>query len=309
MPNKISLEVLYYTSYNHFNYFKVTMNVNQEITSKFQQFSDSLNLASNCEIQKIKQKLALDLAGYKNNEFSLIFMGSLARREASKTYDRDSILIFANHVEQARREEIAEKCISSFEDLGIPICSGGMSIDSKQAVKSLHEWREFFECARKTPNAKRIIFIEAMRSSILLFGSPDLYEEHQSLVKECVLAGLTTDFLLVESFLNLFLFSKSKTKLVLNQIIKFNYIYEPKLFFESSFTKGMNFLCEKRILKVKDIHWLKGFYVDYMSDRSLVAADCSRSKRDINLAQSLNLRLIAGKVLVRATLKRILGRD
>ena len=71
------------------------MNVNQEITNKFQQFSDSLYEASNYEIQRIKQKLALDLNGYDSDEFSLVFMGSLARKEGSKTYDRDSILIFS----------------------------------------------------------------------------------------------------------------------------------------------------------------------------------------------------------------------
>lgn len=282
------------------------MSVNQDIVRKFEKFSLSLSHCAESEIKKIKVKLTQDLIEYDQSSFALVIMGSLAKREPSKNYDRDSILIFENDIDENLKDEITKKCISSFDELGIPKCTGGMSIDSEQAVRSLGEWREFFGKVNRLPLLKNLIFVEAMRSSIYLSGNQKLFENHQSSVGRCILNGVNTDLLLVESFLNLFSFSKNKTKLILSQIIKFNYVYEPSFLFELSFARGVGFLERTGNLSREDINWLKEFYISYTSNRSMIAFEGKEIKNMDSPLPWFKLRFIALKILVKVLSQRII---
>lgn len=305
VPNKVNLEVLYYTPYNRFYYFKVTMSVNQDIVRKFEKFSLSLSQCAEKEIEKIKLKLTKDLIGYDQSSFALVIMGSLAKREPSINYDRDSILIFGNDIDENVKSEITKKCISSFDELGIPKCTGGMSIDSEQAVRSLMGWNEFFGRLTKFPRLKQLIFVDAMRSSVLIVGNPHLFKVHQELVAHCILGGASTELLLISSCLMLLSPSKKNIKLILNQIIKYNYIYEPSLLYEMSLPRNLNFLINQGILTNDNVSWLKGYYIRYMSHRTMIKLDEEESISDF--FSMLKLRLIALKVLVRVVGRRIVS--
>ncbi len=271
--------------------------MNQIKDTKFQGFSSSEVGLSSFRFSELQKEFDLNFEKDEQEVFALVFLGSFARNEAKANSDRDSILIFSNHVSYERQESIRKKCISILDLNQIPKCSGGMGIDSKNCSKTISEWSVYLSQFKNLNSVRSIVMLDAMRNQKLMVGNQTLLEFNQTLVRKAILSTPVTEILIAEGFYRIFFKGRNKLNFFLRQIVKYNYIFNEQFIINHTFARGLSFLSERQIISDRMLVWVNDIYLRHFSG----------GLERLTLLDTLKLRFIIFRILVKALLVRVLG--
>ncbi len=271
--------------------------MNQFKSTEFQVLGSVRRNSSDRRFTDLQEKFKSTFKQDEQQVFALVLLGSFARSEMTRNSDRDSVLIFSDSTPFEKQESIRMKCISIFDLNKIPVCTGGMGIDSKDCSKTMSEWRLFFSSFNKKRSVRDIIFLDTMRNQRLLCGNLKLLKSNQELLEKAVLSSFVTEILIAEGFFRIFFNPRIKHKFFFQQISKFNYLWDEHLVVNQTVPKGLLFLHGKGIIQNEEFRWLEKLYATSLFDE----------KEKLTFFDQFRLRFIILRLLSKILMKRILG--
>jgi PAS domain S-box-containing protein len=118
--------------------------------------------------------LAIAELGPPPGEYSFIVLGSDGRQERNLGSDQDNALLFREAAARPYFLEMGDRVCRWLDEMGVPLCKGGVMALNPQWCVPLETWEEYFARWIGEPNPREILDFEIFFDSRSVAGDPGL---------------------------------------------------------------------------------------------------------------------------------------
>lgn len=207
-------------------------------------------------LKNINTKLDSKISSEQAENFVLYLFGSLAREEASYSFDQDSLLIFKDGLPLKEKILILKLIKETFEELGIKDCPEKMTFFYDDWNGEVSHWKLRLILWTHTPSAKYAINIASLSSAKAIYGNKHLFELSEEIKKQLNKNSLNLYVLFFINFFNLLSITKKHGAMRrIKDITDFHFLYK-KNFCSRKTSKDLELLTQIGLLKPRQAQYL-----------------------------------------------------